>query len=238
VAAGLHRPALAYWTVMSGIEDRLLELARDLYEAIGWPGVVVLMAVESACIPFPSEVIMPLAGWFLVREEGLGAQWLLVAALYGALGNLLGSLLAYAAGAWAGRPFLERYGRLLLITPGELALADRFFRRHGEAAAFFSRLLPVVRTFISLPAGVARMDLLRFSVLTFVGSYPWSLGLAAGGYLLGQHWERLVDWFRPVSLPLAALLALAVVLYYGHRLREAWGRRPEEATAGAEEAKE
>ena len=222
---------------MSGIEERLLELARHLYEAIGWPGVVVLMAVESACIPFPSEVIMPLAGWFLVRDQGLGAQWLLLAAFYGALGNLLGSLLAYAAGAWAGRPLLLRYGRYLLITPGELALADRFFGRYGEAAAFFSRLLPVVRTFISLPAGVARMDLLRFSVLTFLGSYPWSLGLAGAGYLLGEHWERLMGWFRPVSLSLAALLALAVLWYYGRRLRELWGQRAREAAAAAEEAK-
>ncbi|MCS7276961.1 MAG: DedA family protein [Dehalococcoidia bacterium] len=223
---------------MSGIEDRLLELARHLYEAIGWPGVVVLMAVESACIPFPSEVIMPLAGWFLVKERGLGAEWLLVAGLYGALGNLAGSMLAYVAGAWAGRPFLERYGRYLLITPGELALADRFFRRHGEASAFFSRLLPVVRTFISLPAGVARADPIRFAVFTFLGSFPWCLGLAAAGYLLGEHWQRLMDWFRPVSLPLAALLALAVILYYGRRLREAFGRGAEGRRAAVEEVKE
>lgn len=223
---------------MSGIEDRLLELARDLYQAIGWPGVVILMAIESACIPFPSEVIMPLAGWFLVRDKGLGPEWLLLAGLYGAVGNLVGSLAAYGAGAWAGRPFLERYGRYVLITPSELALADRFFQRHGQAAAFISRLLPVVRTFISLPAGVARMDLFRFALLTFLGSYPWSLGLAGAGYLLGEHWERLMEWFRPVSLPLAALLALAVLWYYGRRLREVWAHDGRGAPAPAKEAEE
>ncbi|TMB67213.1 MAG: DedA family protein [Chloroflexi bacterium] len=112
------------------------------------------MAIESACIPFPSEIIMPLSGWFLIKERGHGYEFLLLAALFGALGNLIGSLVAYYAGMWGGRPFLERYGRWILITPRELDIADRWFGRYGEIAVFASRLLPVVRTFISLPAGM------------------------------------------------------------------------------------
>jgi membrane protein DedA with SNARE-associated domain len=210
---------------MSGLEDRLLEVARTIYEAMGWPGVVLLMAVESACIPFPSEIIMPLAGWFLIRDRGLGAEWLLWAAWWGAVGNLLGSWAAYGLGRWVGRPLLERYGRYLLIDRRELAMADAFFARYGEGAAFFSRLLPVVRTFISLPAGTARASLWRFSVLTLAGSYIWSLGLAGAGYALGQHWERITSWLRPVSVPLAVALALAVLWYYGRRLWVLWGAR-------------
>ncbi|MBI2912834.1 MAG: DedA family protein [Chloroflexi bacterium] len=178
------------------------------------------MAVESAAIPFPSEIIMPLAGWILVKDKGLGEEWLLLAAFYGALGNTIGSLVAYYAGAWGGRPLLLRYGRYVLITPRELDIADRWFQRYGERAVLVSRLLPVVRTFISVPAGVARMNVVRFTVLTFIGSFPWSLGLAWGGFLLGEHWDRLTDYFRPVAIPIAVALVLLVALYFYRRFRE------------------
>jgi membrane protein DedA with SNARE-associated domain len=169
---------------------------------------------------------MPLAGWLLIEDRGLGYQWLFLAAFYGALGNTIGSLIAYYAGAWGGRPLLERYGRYVLISHRELELADAWFQRFGEVAVFVSRLLPVIRTFISVPAGVARMNVVRFTVLTFVGSYPWSLGLAWGGFALGDNWERLTDWLRPVVLPIAALLVLIVVLYFYRRIREALQGRP------------
>ena len=178
------------------------------------------MAVESAAIPFPSEIIMPLAGWILVKEAGRGEEWLLLAAFFGALGNTIGSVIAYYAGAWGGRPLLERYGRYVLITPRELDTADRWFQRYGERAVFISRLLPVVRTFISVPAGVARMNVVRFTALTFIGSFPWSLGLAWGGFLLGEHWDRLTDYFRPVAIPIAVALLLLVAYYFYRRLRE------------------
>ena len=187
-----------------------------------WPGVVFLMAVESAAIPFPSEIIMPLAGWLLVKDRGLGFEWLFLAAFYGALGNTIGSLVAYYAGAWGGRPFLQRYGRYVFITHRELDWADRWFARYGEPAVLVSRLMPVVRTFISVPAGVTRMNVWRFGVLTFAGSYPWSFGLAAGGYALGEHWERLTGWLRPVSLPIAVALALLIAYYLYRRVREVW----------------
>ena len=178
------------------------------------------MAIESACIPFPSEIIMPLAGWILVKNQGHGQEYLLLAALYGAIGNTIGSLVAYYAGAWGGRPLLEKYGRYVLITPRELDWADRWFGRYGEATVLGSRLLPVIRTFISFPAGIARMNIWRFTLLTFAGSYPWSLALAWGGYLLGEHWDRLSGYFRPVSIPIAVTVALVAAYLLYRRIRE------------------
>jgi membrane protein DedA with SNARE-associated domain len=204
-----------------GIEGWLLDAAEYVYDVIEWPGVIFLMAVESAAIPFPSEIIMPLAGWLLIKERGLGFEWLFLAAFYGALGNTIGSLVAYYAGAWGGRPFLRRYGRFVLISQRELDWADRWFERYGEVAVFLSRLMPVIRTFISVPAGVARMNVLRFTLLTFAGSFPWSFGLAWGGFALGENWEQLSDWFRPVSIPIVIVLVLAVAYFLYRRIREA-----------------
>ena len=177
------------------------------------------MAIESACIPLPSEIIMPLAGWFLVDDRGLGQQWLLLAAFCGALGNLIGSLAAYAVGAWGGRPLLLRYGRYVLIPRHEVEQAERWFARYGDWAVLASRVLPVVRTFISLPAGIARMNIWRFSILTFVGSFPWSLGLAWAGFVLGENWERIRDWMRPADIPILIALAALVAWYIYRRVR-------------------
>lgn len=205
---------------MFGIEDTLIDFARDLYDAIGWPGVVFLMAIESACIPFPSEVIMPLAGWFLIKDRGHGEEYLLLAAFYGALGNTLGSIVAYYAGAWGGRPLLERYGRYVLISKRELDWADHWFERRGQITVFAARLMPVVRTFISVPAGISRMPFWRFVVLTFAGAYLWSLALAYGGYKLGENWVKIKDYFQPVSIPIAIALVLLVAYFFYRRIRE------------------
>jgi membrane protein DedA with SNARE-associated domain len=164
---------------------------------------------------------MPLAGWMLVKERDLGAPWLLLAAFCGALGNLLGSLLAYYVGAWGGRPLVLRYGRYLLISHHELDLADRWFNRYGNWTVFFSRLLPVVRTFISVPAGVARMPVWQFAC-TLRGLFPWSLGLAcrlpAGGELGGS---RLM---RPADIPIA--LAWCYRSYVYRHVKRAWAEQP------------
>ncbi len=192
------------------------------------------MAIESACIPLPSEIIMPLAGWFLVEDRGLGAEWLLLAAFCGALGNLIGSLLAYAAGARGGRPFLLRYGRYLLISPHEVEQAERWFARYGDRAVFISRMLPVVRTFISFPAGIARMNIWRFSILTFVGSFPWSLGLAWAGFILGENWERIREWMRPADIPILIALTALVAWYVYRRVRTVL-RDVEPQVSGSEE---
>lgn len=171
------------------------------------------MAVESAAIPIPSELIMPLAGWFLIRSRDLPLWWLLVAALLGALGNTLGSWVTYAVGAAGGRPLLEHYGRYLLVSPQDLDRADRWFAQFGAAAVFVGRLMPVVRTFISLPAGVARMHLGGFSALTFIGSFLWSLALVSGGYVLGANYSQIRQWFGVFDLPIAAAIAALVILY-------------------------
>src|SRR5579875_2297357 len=153
----------------AGLEQHILDFIKNFYSAIGWPGVVLLMAVESAGIPVPSEIIMPLAGWFLVEAKGHGAAYVVLAAVLGAFGNTLGSVVAYYIGAWGGRPLLERYGRYVLITHGDLDRADGFFQRRGALAVLISRVLPLVRTYISFPAGIARMRIGLFIVLTFVG---------------------------------------------------------------------
>lgn len=203
----------------AGVEHALLTWIQQVYPAMGWPGVVLLMAIESACLPLPSELVMPLSGWMLVQAKGYGPAHVFLAAFYGALGNLLGSLIAYGAGAIGGRPLLERYGRYILISHHDLELSDRWFARYGELTVCFSRMLPVVRTFISFPAGVAKMNLLRFSFYTFIGALPWCFGLAYGGYVLGDHWESLRSVMRPFDYPIALIILALVGFYIWHHVR-------------------
>ena len=204
---------------MLGIETWFLEIITDVYDAIGWPGVVFLMAVESAAIPFPSELIMPLAGWLLIEAKGDSAWMLWMAAFYGALGNLLGSWVAYWISYKGGRPLLKKYGKYVLVTQHEVDQAEEWFQKYGELAVFASRMLPVVRTFISVPAGIARMNFWKFSFYTFVGSYPWSLGLAYGGFKLGENWEDLRRVMRPFDFPIAAIILVVVVWFIYHRIK-------------------
>ena len=178
------------------------------------------MAIESACIPLPSEIIMPLGGWMLIKEQGLGASYTLLGGLYGALGCTIGSAIAYGVGAWGGRPLLNRYGRYVLISRHDLDMVDRWFNRYGNLAIFFSRLLPVVRTFISLPAGIARMHFGRFLIYTFAGSFPWCLGLAYGGYMLGEHWEQLRTVMRPFDIPIIVAIVLLIAFFLYRRIRQ------------------
>lgn len=169
---------------------------------LGYTGVVLMMAIESACIPLPSEVIMPFSG-YLVATGRFGLNMVAIA---GAVGCLLGSYAAYYVGASGGRWFIERYGRYVLIAPHELEIADRFFLRWGSHAVFWSRMLPVVRTFIAFPAGVSRMNLLPFTIYTLIGSYLWCLMLAYAGMKLGQHWDHLAPWFHRFDALIAVLL--------------------------------
>ncbi|HKD67650.1 MAG TPA: DedA family protein [Candidatus Binataceae bacterium] len=206
--------------------DKLLTglsaLIISVIAGLGYGGVVLLMAIESACIPLPSEVIMPFAG-YLVSTGRFGLQAVAVA---GAVGCLLGSLVAYFIGATGGRQAFERYGRYVLISTHELELADRFFERWGSLTVFVARLLPVVRTFIAFPAGVSRMELWRFSIYTLLGSYPWCLMLAYAGMKLGQHWHDLGPYFHRFDDLIAVLLALAIAGFLYARLR---GRTQEPA---------
>jgi len=171
------------------------------------------MAIESACIPLPSELIMPLAGWMLIKEQSLGVTYTLVAGAYGALGCTIGSIIAYGVGMWGGRPFLDKYGKYILISRNDLDLADRWFDKSGSWIIFVSRLLPVVRTFISLPAGIAKMPFVKFLVYTFLGSFIWCTGFAYGGYQLGEHWEQIRAIMRPID-PLFIALIIAFIAWY------------------------
>lgn len=205
---------------MQAIEHQIVEILSHILNTIGWPGVVVVMALESANIPIPSEVTMPLAGWMLALEHGM-SQWEAAfwGGFYGALGCTIGSLLSYALGAYGGRPFLEKYGKYLLIHPSDLEKADRWFARWGDWAAFISRLLPIIRTFISFPAGVARMRLSTFTVYTFIGSFIWTAGLAYGGWHFGSRWEELRALMRPFDIPIAIAIVVGIAWYIYHHVK-------------------
>ena len=209
------------------LENEIVAILTKLFEAMDWAGVVGIMALESANIPIPSEVTMPLSGWLLVQAKG-GTVWQAIweGGLYGGLGSTIGSLLSYALGVWGGRPLLNRYGKYLLISNHDLDVADRWFDRWGDWAAFISRLLPIVRTFISFPAGVARTRLSTFTLFTFVGSFIWCGGLAYGGYVFGAHWEELRAIMRPFDIPIAIVLVAGFAYYVYRHVRRGTKNQP------------
>ena len=173
--------------------------------ATGYAGIVICMAIESACIPLPSEIIMPFSGYLVFT----GQFGLFAVGVAGAAGCVVGSVAAYYAGVYGGRPFILKYGRYILVTHKELDAADRFFERYGEAAIFISRLLPVIRTFISLPAGISRMHFWKFVSYTFIGSLPWCLGLAWVGLKLGQNWNTLGGYFHKFDIVIGVSVLMA-----------------------------
>jgi membrane protein DedA with SNARE-associated domain len=209
--------------VLAFIDEIVIPFLNGLYGAVGYLGVVVAMAIESAMIPLPSELILPYAG-FLVSDASqleplTGNPWnYWIVVVVATVGNTLGSLVAYLIGAYGGRPFLERFGKYLLIRPHEIELADRFFASHGGATVFIGRLLPVVRTFISFPAGVARMPLGRFIVYSTAGAFPWSMLLVYAGVVLGANWVQIRHALQPFDLAIAFAVLLAVVLFIWWRL--------------------
>jgi len=201
------------------MEESILNFIKMVFSTLSWPGVVVLMAIESACIPLPSELIMPLAGWMLIEDVGLSPVYLLLAAFCGAVGNVIGSLIAYGVGAKGGVPLLRRYGKYILISNHDLDRANLWFARYGNWITFIARFVPAIRTFISLPAGIARMNLATFSLYAFIGSFIWSGGLALGGYVLGQNWEQLREVMRPFDYPILGIVAVLIGVFIWMRLR-------------------
>ncbi|MCC6445319.1 MAG: DedA family protein [Armatimonadetes bacterium] len=173
------------------------------------------MAIESACIPLPSEVIMPFSG-YLVH---LGVFDIHLASLAGALGCAVGSAVAYWVGIWGGRPFIEKYGRYVLIRSHDLDRADAWFARWGDWAVFISRLLPVIRTFISLPAGIARMNFPRFLVYSFLGSVPWCYLLTWVGRELGANWQSIKSYFHGADIVIGAVILAAFLFWLYHHLK-------------------
>ncbi len=190
-------------------------------------GIVLAMAIESACIPLPSEIIMPFAGYLVVNGfYKFGGEYtsLFWVGILGAFGCLVGSVVAYAVGKWGGRPFLDKYGKYVLISKHDLDMADAFFKKYGEIAIFISRLLPVIRTFISLPAGIANMNFIRFSFYTMLGSIPWCWALAWIGWKVGKHavdinvWKEslkhsLGKWMHVIDAVILILIVAAVIWY-------------------------
>lgn len=186
---------------------------------LGYWGIVIMMGIESACIPLPSEIIMPYGGFLVATQpDRFSLLWMGVA---GAAGCVWGSLVAYWAGMYGGRPFIEKYGRYILIRRRDLDKADAFFAKYGDWAIFISRLLPVVRTFISFPAGIARMHFARFIVYTFLGSLPWCLALAYVGKLLGDRWDTLKSYFHGADVVIGIAIAVLLALYVWHHIRGA-----------------
>jgi membrane protein DedA with SNARE-associated domain len=190
---------------------RILEILSGIIVAtistLGYSGIVLLMAIESACIPLPSEIIMPFSGYLV----STGQMNIWAVGFAGAIGCVLGSLVAYWVGMRGGRPLIEKYGRYVLVSRHDLDMADRWFAKRGEIIVFVSRLLPAIRTFIAFPAGVARMNLKRFVIYTFAGSLPWCLGLAYVGQKLGEKWNKddtLKTWFHRFDF----LIGIAVVV--------------------------
>ncbi len=192
---------------------RILEILASFVigfiSCAGYLGIILLMAIESACIPLPSEIIMPFSGYLVFR----GQFGLFEVALAGAFGCLVGSIPAYYLGQYGGRPLIEKYGKYVLIDHHDLDIADRWFARYGDWVIFFGRLLPVIRTFISFPAGVSRMNMPRFIVYTIVGSFPWCLGLAYIGMKLGENWNTLGVYFHDFDIVIGVLIGLGVVYY-------------------------
>lgn len=200
---------------MVGIVESVSNFAINLIENLGYWGVFIGMTIESACIPLPSEVIMPFAGF--VVNEGKLTLWGIT--LAGALGNLFGSLIAYYVGLKGGRPLIEKYGKYILISKRRLDLADAWFKRYGHKAVFISRMLPLIRTFISLPAGIAGMDIKKFIIYTFLGSLPWTFALGYIGVQLGQEWTIIKGYFHllDIIIVLGIIVFLAYLIYKNYK---------------------
>lgn len=214
--------------------EELTRFVTDTIRDFGYVAIFVLMVLESACIPIPSEVTMlfggALANAAFFQTQGIDREPLnfVLVGLVGAVANLVGSWLAYWAGYVGGRPLIERWGRYIFLRKHEVDRAEAWFADHGEAAVFVSRLLPVIRTFISLPAGVARMPFLRFTIYTFAGCLPWTFALAGVGYAVGEQWETVERFLRPISIVVGAVLVAITVWWLVHRSRQ---KRREDAAA-------
>ena len=181
------------------------------------------MALETIIFLIPSEAVMTFAGWLLIKDKGHGLEWIPLAGILGGLGSTIGALFFYYVGVWGGRPLIERYGKWLFISADEMDKAERFFARWGTWAVFFGRMVPLVRSFISIPAGVVRMNLVQFLVYTFAGSVIWATLLAYAGYKLGENWEDLNAFSGPLDIVIAGLFVVGFLFYVYIQVKQAWG---------------
>ena len=217
------------------LTDTLTTFITNMYATLGLAGIVLAMAIESCCIPLPSEIVMPLAGVMFVEGKLLAGVnfWLglVLLALAGAIGCLIGSIAAYGIGAAGGRPLMLKYGRYVLISQHDADMADRFFQKWGGATVFFSRLMPIVRTYISLPAGITKMPFVKFCVYTFLGSFLWCLLLAYVGTVVGNNLSALTPIFRSFEVIIIIALVILVALYIWRHIRNDRKARAEHAAA-------
>ena len=202
---------------MFSIVEFVSNFVINIIGSLGYWGVFIGMTLESACIPLPSEIIMPFSGF--VVWQGNTNMTLIGITLVGALGNLLGSMIAYMVGLKGGRPLLEKYGKYVLISHSKLELADKWFSRYGAEAVLISRMLPIIRTFISLPAGIAGMDLKKFIIYTFIGSLPWVFVLGYIGVQLGPNWGIIRSYFHILDI-LVFIGILGIVGYWVYKYRQ------------------
>src|ERR1044072_3940199 len=208
--------------VLASITDPIVNFAVDVVDAMGLPGVFLLMLFESACIPFPSEATMLFAGFNVSVCEYLP----FAVSTVGAVANVIGSSIAYAIGYFGRVDILEKHGRKLHIKPSHLAWADRWFERYGDATVFFSRMLPIIRTFISLPAGVAKMPFWRFTAFTALGCIPWVFLLTFIGKEAGDNWEKWKDNLHYVDYAVAAAIGLGIIWLIVRRRRASGAPAP------------
>ncbi len=225
---------------LADITTSLTNVITSVYMHTSLVGIVLAMAIESCCIPLPSEIVMPLAGVMLVTGKIVSGinplLGLLLVALAGSLGCVIGSMVAYGIGYKGGRPLLLKYGRFVLISQHDAEKADAFFETYGSATAFFSRLLPVVRTYISLPAGITRMPFVTFCVYTFLGSFPWCLLLAYVGTLIGGNLTTLAPIFHSLDIVIIGVLVALVALYIWRHLRHDRRARAAHAAGSSDSA--
>ena len=221
--------------MLAHLTDTLTIFITNLYVTLGLAGIVVAMALESCCIPLPSEIVMPLAGVMFVEGKLLAGVnfWpgLVLLALAGAIGCLIGSTVAYGIGYTGGRPLMLKYGRYVLISQHDADMADRFFQKWGGATAFFSRLMPIVRTYISLPAGITKMPFIKFCIYTFLGSFPWCFLLAYVGTVVGNNLAVLTPIFRSFEVVIIIALVILLVLYIWRHVLNDRKARAEQAAA-------
>jgi membrane protein DedA with SNARE-associated domain len=196
--------------------EAIVELMERWVVEYGYLAIFLLMLAESACIPFPSEVTMLVGGWYSA-DGSLDFFWVGAA---GVVGNLVGSWIAYVGGRTGGREILDRYGRYVFIRRHDIDKAEIWWEKYGEAATFFSRLLPVIRTFISLPAGIARMPFGKFTLYTFLGVIPWTYALTYAGVLVEDNWEKVLDYFDIPTLIIGGLVLLAIAYFFVKRRRQ------------------
>lgn len=191
------------------IAELLSNYITEFISSVGYAGVFILMALESAAIPIPSEVIMPFAGYLAYQ----GVFNLFFVSIIGALGCMAGSVISYFVGLKGGRPFIDKYGKYVFLNHHHLDIAENWFKKYGDKAVFFSRMLPVVRTFISLPAGMGRYSFKKLIIYSFTGSLPWTFGLAYVGFRLGSFWKDIIGFFNGLDMAIVAAIILGAIYF-------------------------